>query len=147
MIPAWRQRGRAALSLALCLAGPAWAGSDGAAEPEAEDSPLICAGTEPFWSLEIDNESARYTVPGEDARSFTVTGRTPAQGLRGHFVIRLKDKDTPEGSEGLVVVTRSQGFCSDNMSDMEYPFTGTFIRPDGAVFGGCCRPKAEDGTR
>lgn len=115
--------------------------------PEPEDSPLICAGTEPFWSLEIDGEKARYSVPGEDARNFTVAGRTPAQGLRGHFVIRLKDEDAAAGPDGLVVVTRSEGFCSDNMSDTEHPLTGTFIRPDGAVFGGCCRPKPEDGKR
>ena len=140
-------RNLAALALALCLAGPAFAGSDGAAKPEAEDGPLICAGTEPFWSLEIDGAKARYSVPGEDAKDFTVAGRAPAQGVLGHFVIRLKDKDSATGPEGLVVVTRSQGFCSDNMSDTEHPFTGTFIRPDGAVFGGCCRPRTEDGKR
>jgi uncharacterized membrane protein len=140
-MPARRLRGLAALALALCLAGPASAGSDGAAGPEADDSPLICAGTEPFWSLEIDGGKARYSAPGEDETEFEAGGRTPAQGLRGHFVIRLKDRDSATGPEGLVVVTRSHGFCSDNMSDREYPFTGTLIRPHGAVFGGCCRPR------
>lgn len=137
----------AILALVIGFSGHAWAASDDPSQPEAGDAPLICAGTEPFWSLEIDGEKARYSLPGEDAKEFEAGGRTPAQGLRGHFVIRLRDRDTPEGPEGLVVVTRSQGFCSDNMSDTHYPFTGTLIRPDGAVFGGCCRPKAEDGAR
>jgi len=137
----------AALVMALSLAGPAWAASATPSEPEMGDVPLICAGTEPFWSLEIAGATARYSVPGEAAREFKAGGRTPAQGLRGHFVIRLKEQASATGPEGLVVVTRSRGFCSDNMSDTEHPFTATFIRPDGAVFGGCCRPRTEDGKR
>jgi uncharacterized membrane protein len=105
---------------------------------EETDYPLFCKGTEPFWSVVIDAGKARYSLSGKDEQIFDATPWVEARGLRGHFVVRLKQADRSIGSEGFVVVTRAEDFCSDNMSDNEYPFNSTVILPDGEVLGGCC---------
>ena len=109
----------------------------------AEDTnyPLECVGTEPFWSLAIDTNRARYSL-AEDERTFDASPWVGASGLRGHFVVRLLEPGRTTGAQGLVVVMRDYDFCSDGMSEIDYPFHGTIILPDGGVYGGCCRRAA-----
>ena len=103
------------------------------------DYPLACLGTEPFWSIAIDGDDAQSSALGEAGKTTFRAGEWAlAEGLRGHFVVRLRQKHGEPDPEGFVVATSSHGFCSDGMSDTEYPFSGTFVRPDGKVFGGCC---------
>ncbi len=112
--------------------------SDGSFDTEETNYPLNCIGTEPFWSLAIDGNIARYSSPDHDISTFEASPWVSAQGLRGQFVVRLSDK----GAQGFAVVLRVYNLCTDNMSDALYPFHVTVIRPDAEVFGGCCHRAA-----
>jgi uncharacterized membrane protein len=99
---------------------------------------LRCIGTEPFWSLEIANGQASFTTPeGErwlwKAHSWRdAAGHQPGQ----RFVIQL-DSQNP-GASGWAAVSRPQQFCSDGMSDLEYPYDLIVATPTSRVLGGCC---------
>ncbi len=105
----------------------------------AANYPIQCIGTEPFWSVTIDEGGVTFSSPESKDVKFTSTSRVAAQGLRGHFVVRIKDVSSDAGPEGAVVVTMAYDYCSDNMSDNRYPFYATAMLPSGAVLGGCCR--------
>jgi uncharacterized membrane protein len=87
--------------------------------------------------MEIRNGTADYSSPDEQ---FTLSASDwlEARGLRGQFAIRLRADSAAQGADGYAAVLRSEAFCSDNMSDTEYPFSVTLILPDQTVLGGCC---------
>jgi uncharacterized membrane protein len=99
---------------------------------------LRCIGTEPFWSLEIANGQASFTTPeGErwlwKAHSWQdAAGHEPGQ----RFVIQLDNQSSD--ASGWAAVSRQQQFCSDGMSDLEYPYDLIVATPTGRVLGGCC---------
>ena len=98
---------------------------------------LDCGGTEPFWSLTIDGNQAQYSLMGENEKLFSASPWVDARGLASgsQFAIGLQD----QGNDGFIVIVRPHGAsCSDNMSDVSYPFYGTIVLPDGGVLGGCC---------
>ena len=103
--------------------------------------PLLCAGTEPFWSLHIAAGRAKYSSPDAHDMSFTTSAWLPAHGSRGLFAIRLGKRERTAKS-GYAVVARNPA-CSDGMSDTLYPFNNVLIMPDGQVLDGCCRRVAE----
>lgn len=102
-----------------------------------------CTGTEPFWSITIDDRTAWYSSPDQKDETFSVTSRVTARGLQGHFVFQIKDPSATADLKGAVVVNKAYDFCSDNMSDNKYPFYATAILPNGEVLGGCCSRSAK----
>ena len=105
---------------------------------EAQNNyPLSCAGTERFWSLEINDNQAHYSLMGENEKMFSASPWVDARGRASgsQFAIGLQD----QGGDGFIVIVRPHGSsCSDGMSDTAYPFYGTAVLPDGGVLGGCC---------
>jgi len=110
--------------------------SDGPTEDT--NYPLNCGGTEPFWSLVTGAGQAMFSLFGEDQHTFDASPWIEAQGLRGHFVVRLQEGSQTIGPKGYIVVVRDFDFCSDGMSDTDFPFNATLVLPNGEVFGGCC---------
>ena len=98
--------------------------------------PLTCSGTEPFWSLQIKGDQARYSESSDASldRAFKASPWVAARGLMTPFVVSLQEAS----EKGFAVVASADGLCSDGMSDTRYPFYGTLIRADGDVVGGCC---------
>jgi uncharacterized membrane protein len=98
---------------------------------------LVCAGTEPFWSLRISADAAELAAPGEEPVSAPVSAVRVADGHRGHpAAVRI---DT------LTAVVRP-ALCSDGMSDRTYPWAVDVVLIDGERTGlrsGCCRLPAE----
>ncbi|WP_183456546.1 SH3 domain-containing protein [Microbulbifer rhizosphaerae] len=98
---------------------------------------LLCAGTEPFWSLHIDRESVTYSAAGAEDRVMSVV---KADGFAGagpgtNFVIA-----SGEGSSITAVVSNQR--CSDGMSDRDYPrrIDVVLSGADGVTgLTGCCR--------
>jgi uncharacterized membrane protein len=91
--------------------------------------PKSCAGTEPFWSLEIASErEARYSELDGSPQVLAVTG----------FSRSGRDAAMKLGSGGNVSVTAQS--CSDGMSDNVYPYAVRVGLPDGRQLSGCCDP-------
>lgn len=115
------------------------AGSQGTPTTQS-NYPLDCAGTEPFWSLAIDGDQARYSSPdalGEGAmpRILEASPWIDARGFASgyNFAVRLAEGRM----NGFATIVRAQA-CSDGMSDINYPFHATLILSDDEVLGGCC---------
>lgn len=108
---------------------------DPTAKPETGFS-LRCIGTEPFWSLEIANGHASFTTPEGERWLWKAHSWQDAAGHQAgqRFVIQL---ESPNAS-GWAAVSRPQQFCSDGMSDLEYPYDFIVSTPTSRVLGGCC---------
>jgi uncharacterized membrane protein len=99
------------------------------------DYPLQCAGTEPFWSLDLEDGQAAYSTPDAETLAMSASNWRTASGLRGYFAVQLEH----QGQVGYASVWRERDHCSDGMSDIRYPFGTIVILPEGEVFAGCCR--------
>jgi uncharacterized membrane protein len=110
---------------------------DSNAEPMIGFS-LWCTGTEPFWSLEIEGEHARFKTPEGDQASWTASGWRLAAGQRpGHrFAIQLGADGTH--AVGWAALWRPQQFCTDGMSNLEFPYEVIVTTPTGRDLAGCC---------
>jgi uncharacterized membrane protein len=108
------------------------------ADQQARDGEyaLQCSGTEPFWSLALDEGEATYSSPEEAEQSMSASQWREASGRIGSFAVQLER----DGQIGYASVWREHaGACSDGMSDIGYPFGTIVILPEGDVFAGCCR--------
>jgi uncharacterized membrane protein len=111
--------------------------ADDRAEP-ITDFALRCTGTEPFWSLEIEKGHARFETPEGNGTSWTASGWRLAAGQRpGHrFAIQLGTENAQP--MGWAAVWRPQRFCTDGMSDLEFPYGVILSTPTGRDLAGCC---------
>ncbi|WP_209253485.1 SH3 domain-containing protein [Tropicibacter sp. R16_0] len=91
---------------------------------------LSCSGTEPFWSLEIEQgNQARFDGLGLQAVSMTADVLQQARGRIDRFSLTV-------GLSGVAVVRAQQ--CSDGMSDRAYGLDVDYLHQDGALYSGCC---------
>ncbi len=97
--------------------------------------PLHCVGTEPFWSLTLDGETAVYNTP---------EGNGPAapsgpfeQSRNSTIVWRVQPHEGPIAR----AVIEGRHACSDNMSDRVYSFRIHAETRDGQLLSGCCEAK------
>ena len=109
---------------------------DTSALPEA-DFPLLCVGTEPFWSLTIRGAEAHQTQPGiEGIDEFTWRASPWLVAVSGwRFALRLEGEG---GEPGWMAVLRAEPSCTDGMSDVDYPFDTVVLTPQGYPLAGCC---------
>ena len=107
---------------------------------EAEGLPerLHCAGTEPFWSLSIDDGEAVFETPeaqGSSAARFAIHASVTASNRFGLWALRMR---SPTGKESVALVR--QAACSDGMSELEYSYTIALLDADDepSLLDGCC---------
>jgi len=113
----------------IVLAAPATASM-------AQEPPLICFGTEPFWRLDLTEAGkARFSTPDCPSAQDYV-GAASTLSPRKESVWRGRAA-MPGGGE-LVAFVR-QGACSDNMSGTVHPYSVNVSLPDGTHRAGCCR--------
>lgn len=118
-----------ALSVVALTAGSAFA------------QPLICFGTEPFWSIDLTMpDRARVSSPGVTPVDYM--GRATVNAVLGERIWRGR---ATSGGNDLVVFLREEA-CSDGMSDTTHPVSARASTPDGAFLVGCCRVPAQAGT-
>lgn len=94
-------------------------------------APLTCLGTEPFWSLAVDGDSARWTTPEDSPGPGAVTARTTAIGVPGILGLALEN--------GFAVIRRAE--CSDGMSNRAFGLeVDLFLHESLGLVGytGCC---------
>ena len=101
--------------LAACLAG--------CATPQPPSASYRAVGTEPFWSLSIDQRTITFTLAGSP--SVRVTKPPVIIGFAGE-IYRAHRID----------VNIVHGSCSDGMSDRTYP-DKVQVRVDEHHFTGC----------
>lgn len=100
---------------------------------------LRCFGTEPFWSLFLDAEtaSAHFLTPDEEGPEMDITAKWLGEDWRPVAALQIS---RAEGN-GIAVI-RAEA-CSDGMSDMAYGLTtdifwqGETAAPASALRG-CC---------
>lgn len=100
------------------------------------ESNLFCAGTEPFWSLKIEDNSAEMRRPDQQPEQFSIAVREPFQGREDALAIRIVNDMGPE----ISALVQHKEWCSDGMSDLEYAFQVRLVgREDGGEpLRGCC---------
>lgn len=136
--------------------GGAWAEARHLARQDGPEGlpPLICAGTEPFWSFDIGpGEIAGLALAGHDPAPVFVTRRTvSANDPRSHGLTARWDG--PEGDPSTFGIAGApvtgivrRAACSDGMSDRPYGIAvdlmlgtlGADGRADVTHLSGCCR--------
>jgi heat shock protein HslJ len=102
----------------------------------ASHPPLVCFGTEPFWSLDLREPGrALFSTPDMAAVQY--------QGAAQH-VEHLQETlwRGANGEGGVLVAWLQDSACSDNMSDTEHSVKARVSLPDGGFLAGCCRVEA-----
>ncbi|HUG61573.1 MAG TPA: SH3 domain-containing protein [Methylomirabilota bacterium] len=105
--------------------------------PEGEREagyPLQCIGTEPFWFLTVGPDGANLSTPDDPDVRWSAGAIMASSGNPGHLAVRLE----ADGDVGHLAAMRSYDFCSDGMSDTQFPFEAIVIAPGGRVLSGCC---------
>ena len=97
---------------------------------------LTCAGSEPFWGLDIGAEQVNYSTMGQSARAFTIYDADKFHNLGGstNFVLAQRS------AEQITTIISNQ-VCSDGMSDRVYPRRIDLLlsTPSGTTGqSGCC---------
>ncbi|MBY6066207.1 SH3 domain-containing protein [Leisingera aquaemixtae] len=109
-----------------------------------QDQPLDCFGTEPFWSLSLD-ETPILSTPDRPGTAFTLQAREPAAGRSGKsgFYAAGQTGSGLSGPEPAGIFgTLTAGQCSDGMSDRTYGIAIDLLHLRGAgkmdLLTGCC---------
>lgn len=98
------------------------------------DNNYKCFGTEPFWGMELVNNSLVLDLFDETKTSEEVISRETAAGMANEFAFIAKTKNS-----SATIVT---GECSDGMSDEIY--SHHVVYTDGrAVLYGCCNKSSK----
>lgn len=98
---------------------------------------LVCAGTEPFWSVSISEGSATYSDASGAVLALSLAGARVAEG-RPRFPVQMGFSGAAAGATTLV----RPSLCSDGMSDRSYPWEVDLILTTGdggRYLHGCCQ--------
>ncbi|WPL17164.1 heat-inducible protein [Thiorhodovibrio winogradskyi] len=116
----------------------------------SEVEPLICFGTEPFWSLDLTElGKARFSTPDAAERdyqgNFNALNDRKESLWRGQAITADRPDETGEATgqaTGDLVAFLRESPCSDGMSDTQHPYAVNLSLPDGRHLAGCCRRPA-----
>jgi uncharacterized membrane protein len=95
---------------------------------------LRCAGTEPFWGIEVGYGRADAEPAFEDRRA-RLPLASPVPAAARPRIWLLPSTSQTDATAFLLVERRT---CSDGMSEASYPFT-VVARVGGSLLSGCCR--------
>lgn len=97
-------------------------------------STISCAGTEPFWHIDIKGKTLEYSSPETpEGAKFTVTTIQEAAGAPTDLAKVIKTQFT-----SLTIVRGSD--CTDGMSEQTYTHHAVY-EIGGSVLYGCCNMK------
>lgn len=74
-------------------------------------------GTEPFWNIEISEDSIKFTTP-EEKDDFSLSYEKPQKAMDANVVLYRAKSDKID-----LEITIQQGKCSDGMSDKAHNYT------------------------
>jgi len=140
-----RQIGEARWGLVATQEGSGWINLAYASPADVAmigDSPVpdgtICAGTEPFWSLELSDGAGIYSDFEIERETYEISESESARSRPWPWMFGLR-------GSGLALLTPE--LCSDGMSDLPYAWSILMIRHDEsghALYEGCCRLPAPE---
>ncbi|KIC35999.1 SH3 domain-containing protein [Leisingera sp. ANG-M7] len=111
---------------------------------EQPEQALECFGTEPFWSLTLD-EAASFSTPDSPGTPVTLVAREPAagrSGKSGFLAASRSGSETPAPEAISLSGTLTAQHCSDGMSDRIYGISIDLLRLRNTgrldVLTGCC---------
>ncbi|OBY26421.1 SH3 domain-containing protein [Leisingera sp. JC1] len=111
---------------------------------EQPEQALDCFGTEPFWSLTLD-EAAIFSTPDSPGTPVTLLAREPAAGRSGKsgFLTASQSSSETSAPEAISLSgTLTAEHCSDGMSDRTYGISIDLLRLRSTgqldVLTGCC---------
>ena len=105
---------------------------------------LLCAGTEPFWSMHISAATATYSDLSGALAILTQEGARVAEG-RMNFPVHIGYSGSGAAASALI----APDACQDGMSDRVYPWRIDLLLRAGAngrYLTGCCNLPLEAGT-
>ncbi|MDQ2094264.1 COG3650 family protein [Rhodalgimonas zhirmunskyi] len=120
--------------------GAGWASMRYLARQQEDDTPglfpprLACFGTEPFWSLDITPDAAKFATP-EGESLLHIQDRMTSRNTLRDFAVMAGSTDL------FLTATITPARCNDGMSDREFGLhSSAVIRfPDGyQLLSGCC---------
>ena len=95
---------------------------------------LVCAGTEPFWTFEIQSQQSALLTTSESTQSLSVTN---AESSRNYAAFPAAVELQSDNYSAVSVLRRSQ--CADGMSEINYSWTVDIVKqPELEVLSGCC---------
>lgn len=105
------------------------------------DSPVpvrtVCAGTEPFWSLDLGEDEAVWSSFDAEEETYPIT---ESEAASGRFLPWMF------GMQGFGLAILTPGQCSDGMSDIPYAWSVSIIGHDEmghVLYEGCCRLRTQ----
>lgn len=108
-----------------------------ASAPEGADKVTRAHGTEPFWGLTIDATTVKFELAGDSTMTIDNRGAKPAEGVTAEYAVLYQGRTRENPDRFLnVMITRSEGGCSDGMSDEIYPYTVSVLSGN-SFFTGC----------
>ncbi len=105
---------------------------------------LLCAGTEPFWSVRLSGGGASFSDMGGSSELLSLIKTFTPEG-RGPFPVMLSHRSATAGSIAVIEPVD----CSDGMSDFTYPWRVLFLLSTSAgdrLMDGCCQLPLEAGS-
>ncbi|MGE3064640.1 MAG: COG3650 family protein [Hyphomicrobiaceae bacterium] len=100
---------------------------------------LNCFGTEPFWSLIVRDNMAKYDTPETQSSGASLRFNIYERRLDGPRRDRAMIQMSLRGTPASAVVTAKE-WCSDGMSDFSYGFSAELhdVPEPGKTLRGCC---------
>ncbi len=106
---------------------------------------LFCGGTEPFWGLRVSKTSSTYDGAGlkndkwvEDEKLDFLASNQIAGRPTKTWSVTLKQKSASQYITTLI--SRTGEYCSDGMSDRDYPYQAIVLPGNVPVpMQGCCQ--------
>lgn len=98
---------------------------------------LVCAGTEPFWTMNFSDSSGAFSDASGNFLAVTLQGARTAEG-RSSFPVQLGAAGNGANVTALIKPLN----CSDGMSDRTYPWSVDLImrgNSGGRYLVGCCQ--------
>lgn len=112
-------------------------GTNAGDQTESQDlAKTSCLGTEPFWSLNVQDGQIRFDMAGTAPNIYELIERRSFNGTSADFAEALTGEHVGDFAESISVSILLQQ-CSDGMSDNLYPYR-TVIQKGHQFFTGCC---------
>ncbi|MGF1727154.1 hypothetical protein [Photobacterium nomapromontoriensis] len=96
---------------------------------------LHCLGTEPFWSIDLQENDIRLEDLNMTEQHFKLTQVIMSSNHTNKWFLTAKSKNQ---NDLLTISLSKTGQCSDDMSDFNYEYEIIVSTPDALVLSGCC---------
>lgn len=101
---------------------------------------LNCKGTEPFWSVSIEQQAITYK-PQLDQKGigYYDAKKSESEGVSPGYAFQIEaSREKGKKKVSLSIIAAGENSCNDGMSDETYKYH-VLANIDGRVVYGCCK--------